>query len=146
MGTINETPNSIEIFARLINSETTSVLAAKDVFSQDKSITQIQFLSEGLALKFKHSFPLVEGQVVKVKGNEVYTDSGLNKNIKKEMKFIVYREGEKIFHPVTGKFLGCESIDLGELRVEEVFDDFSKGRVLAKKSVAIQVKDKVITK
>jgi hypothetical protein len=30
--------------------------------------------------------------------------------------------------------------------VEEVFDDFSKGRVLAKKSVAIQVKDKVITK
>jgi hypothetical protein len=146
MGSINEAPNSIEIFARLINTETTSVLAAKDVFSQDKSIAKIQFISEGLALKFKHSFPLVEGLVVKVKGKDVYADFGWNKNIKKETKFIVYREGEKIFHPVTGRFLGCESMDLGEARVEEVFDDFSKGKLLAKKSVDIKVKDKVITK
>jgi TolB-like protein len=146
-GSINETPNSIEIFARLINTETTSVLAAKDVFSQDKSISQIQFLSEGLALKFKHSFPLVEGQVVKVNGKEIYTDFGLNKNIKKEMKFIVYREGEKICHPVTGKILGCEFTDLGEGRVEEVFDNYSKGKLLTKGSVReVRRHDKVITK
>ena len=146
VGSINETANSIEIYARLINTETTSVLAAKDVFSQDKSISQIQFLSEGLALKFKHSFPLVEGQVVKVNGKEIYTDFGLNKNIKKEMKFIVYREGEKICHPITGKILGSESTDLGEVLVEEVFDDYSKGKLLAKESADIRVKDKVITK
>jgi hypothetical protein len=146
MGSIAETSNSIEIFTRLINTETTSILAAKDVFSQDKSITNIQFISEGLALKFNHSFPLVEGLVVKVRGREVYANFGLDKDIKKEIKFIVYREGEKIFHPVTGKFLGCEYQDLGEVRVEEVFDNLSKGKLLARESANIRVKDKVITK
>lgn len=145
-GSILETKNSIEIYARLINPETTTVLAAKDVFSQEKSISNLQFLSEGLALKFKHSFPLVDGQVVKVKGKEVYTDVGLNKNVKREMKYIIYREGEKIYHPVTGKFLGCESNDLGEVQIEEVFSDFSRGKLLTKEKADIRVKDNVITK
>jgi transcriptional regulator with XRE-family HTH domain len=43
-GSIVETADSIEIFARLINTETTSILAAKDVFSQDKSVAQMQFI------------------------------------------------------------------------------------------------------
>ena len=113
---------------------------------KDKSLHGITFILDGLALKFRQSIPLVEGLVVRVKGGEVYADIGLNKNIKKEMKFIVYRDGERILHPLTGKFLGCESVSLGEARVEEVFDDLSKGRLLIAERAEIRVKDKVITK
>jgi len=40
--------------------------------------------------------------------------------VKKEIKFIVCREGEKIVHPVTGKILGCDTEVLGEATVVQV--------------------------
>ena len=147
MGTIQETKDSIEIYARLINTETSSVLEAKDVFSQDKAIPQIQYVTNGLALKLKHSFPLIEGMVIKVKGNEIYADFGTFKNIKKEMKFIVFKEGETITHPVTGKILGSESEEMGVATVVSVFEDMSIGKMIADFDASrIQVTDLIITK
>jgi hypothetical protein len=123
------------------------VLATEDVYGQDKSLSNLQYLLEGLALKFEHDFPLVSGLVVKVSGANVFTDLGTNKNLQKEMKVIIYREGEKICHPVTGKVLGCDTNVLGEATLVQVFEDLSKGKlVLADKAQNIQEKDKVITK
>jgi TolB-like protein len=147
MGTIRETRDSIEIYARLINTETSSVLEAKDVFSQDKTISQIQYISDGLALKLKHSFPLIEGMVIKVKGYEIYADFGTFKKIKKEMKFIVFKEGETFKHPVTGKILGRETEELGVARVFTVFEDMSIGILIADFDASkIQITDLIITK
>jgi TolB-like protein len=146
-GSVVETTKDIEIMARLINTETSTVLATEDVYGQDKSLSNLQFLLEGLALKFEHDFPLVSGLVVKVSGADVFTDLGTNKNLQKEMKVIIYREGEKICHPVTGKILGCDTTVLAEVTLVQVFEDLSKGKlVLADKAQKIQEKDKVITK
>jgi len=147
MGTIRETLDSIEIYARLINTETSALFDAKDVYGQDKSLAQIQYLTGGLALKFKHAFPLLEGMVVKISGNDIYADFGSAQHIKKDMKFIVFREGEKIVHPVTGKVLGSDTTVLGVATVVSVLDDMSIGKLVADfDPKKIQVKDLIVTK
>ncbi|MEI6126186.1 MAG: hypothetical protein WCQ99_06475, partial [Pseudomonadota bacterium] len=147
MGTIRETKDGIEIYARLVNTETSALFDVKDVYGQDKSLPQIQYLTNGLALKFKHSFPLLEGMVIKVSGKDIYADFGTAQRIKKDMKFIVFREGEKIVHPVTGKVLGSESKELGIATVVNVLDDMSVGKLVADfDPTRIQVKDLIITK
>jgi TolB-like protein len=147
MGTVRETDNAIEIYARLINTETSTILEAKDVYSQEKDLAQIQYLTNGLALKLKHSFPLIEGMVIQAKGNDIYADFGSFNNIKKEMRFIVFRKGETIVHPITGKVLGSESEELGVATVVKVFEDMSIGQLIADFDASkIQVKDLIITK
>ena len=39
------------------------------------------------------------------------------------MKLILFREGEVIKHPDTGRVLGADTETLGEARVEEVSED-----------------------
>lgn len=146
-GSVIETTKDIEIIARLINTETSSIMATKDVYGQDKSLSHLHFLLNGLALKFKHDFPMVEGLVVKVQGKELVIDLGKNRNLKKEMKLIIYREGEKIVHPVTGKVMGSDCQILGEAMLDQVFDDFSKGKILVADELSeVKEKDRVITK
>lgn len=147
MGTIRETKDSIEIYARLVNTETSTLWEAKDVYAQDKALSQIQYVTNGLALKFKHSFPLLEGLVIKITGKNIYADFGTIQRIKKEMKFIVFREGETIVHPVTGRVLGSESEELGVATVVNVFEDMSIGKLVADFDPSkIQLKDLIITK
>jgi len=147
MGTVRETSDAIEIYARLVNTESSSIMEAKDVFSQDKSIPQLQYMTNGLALKIKHSFPLIEGMVIQVKGNEIYADFGSFKRIKKEMRFIVFQQGEVIKHPVTGKVLGSETKELGVATVVSVLEDMSIGKLIADFEIGdINVQDLVITK
>lgn len=146
-GTVTETPGSIEIYARFINTETATILAAKDVFEQNKSLPQLQFILKGLALKFEQSFPLLEGRVVKSKGKKVYIDRGVHSKLKKEMKVIIFREGEPLLHPITGKHLGCDAVELAEARIENVLDNFSIGKVLNYSAqLEIRAKDHIITK
>jgi TolB-like protein/tetratricopeptide (TPR) repeat protein len=147
MGTVRETSDAIEIYARLINTESSSIMETKDVFSQDKSLPQLQYMTNGLALKLKHSFPLIEGMVIKVKGNEIYADFGSFNRIKKEMRFIVFQIGEVIKHPLTGKVLGSDTKELGVATVVNVFEDMSVGKLIADFEVGdINVQDLVITK
>lgn len=146
-GTIAETPNSIEIFARFIDTETAAVLAAKDVFEQDKSLSKLQFILKGLSLKFEQCFPMLEGRVVKSGVEKVYIDRGFDSKIKKEMKVIIYRMGDPILHPVTGKHLGWDSMELAEARIVSVFDHFSVGNVSnSYGGVRIRERDYFITK
>jgi TolB-like protein len=146
-GSIRETKNSIEIYARLLNTETSSLFEAKDVYGQSKSLTQVKYLTDGLALKFKHSFPLIDGLVIKVSGNSIYADFGSIHHIKKDMKFIVFREGAPVIHPVTGKALGKETEELGVARVINVFEEMSLGKLEADFDPnKIMLKDLIITK
>ncbi len=147
-GTIHETDNSIEVYARLINTETTTIMDAQDVYSEDKTIPHIQYLLNGLALKFKHSFPLLEGIVVKTAGKDIYTDMGAASRIKKDMKFIIFRQGAPLRHPLTGHYLGNEIRELGQARVVNVLEAMSIGRLVAEAipGQSIRVADQIITK
>jgi tetratricopeptide (TPR) repeat protein len=150
VGNTSMTEKYIEVVARLVNTETTEILASKDVYDQYEANTlleKINFLMEGLTLKFMQEFPLVQGEVVKIEGLAITTDLGTNHHIRKDMRFIVFREGE-VLKNSSGKVLGSETQQLGEAKVEEVFENFSKGQILVTPSQegAIKPQDKVITK
>ncbi len=64
------------------------------------------------------------------------------------MKFIIFRQGADISHPLTGKTRGSEIRELGQARVVNVLEAMSIGRLIAevKQGQTIQVKDRIITK
>lgn len=147
IGSIYETKHSIEVFTRLVNTETSTIMAAKDVYDEDKSMAGLKAILEGLALKYKNTFPLLEGLIIQKNGEVILVDLGSNKNIKPDMGLILFREGEEIKHPVSGALLGSESIELGAAKVENVYDEFARATITDKeKSHQIETLDRVITK
>jgi TolB-like protein len=145
-GTIYEKKKSIEVLTRLIDTETSSVIDAKDVFDEDKDMHSIRRLMEGLASKYKQSLPLLEGIVIKKDGKTVLIDAGTDKLIKKDMSIILFRESEEVKHPLTGRVLGSEPVELGEAKVDNVYKEFSRAVIKRGKPANIKVKDRMITK
>ncbi|MBI5787552.1 MAG: hypothetical protein HZA78_01665 [Candidatus Schekmanbacteria bacterium] len=147
IGTVYESEQSIEIYARLIDTDTGVIIEAKDVWSEDKSQEKINLLTEGLALKFKSSFPLVEGLIVNRSRDNVMQDLGVQMGMKPYRKLLVYREDEPVVHPVTRQNLGSDSEELGEVMVKKVFSNISRGDILRENAdKKIEAKDKVIAK
>ena len=72
-------------------------------------------------------------------------DLGKEKNIKEHVKLILFRDGPVIQHPVTGRVLGSEPLELGEAKVKDVLKEFSKA-IITRKTDRVKVLDKVITK
>jgi len=147
IGAVTETPLALEVFVRLIDVETAVVLAAEDVYGEDLGFKAVGTLMEGLAGKFRHRFPLLEGVVVKAEGKRVFVDLGSKQAIKRYMKLILFREGEVLKHPDTGRVLGADTETLGEARIEEVSEDLSQATLLAPTtSAAVKQLDRAITK
>ncbi|MFC1857794.1 CsgG/HfaB family protein [Thermodesulfobacteriota bacterium] len=142
-GSIIETRNGIEIIGRVIDTETSEILATEDVYDEAKDLQALKVLSEGMAIKFHREFPLVVGLVVQQKGKAIFTDLGKDK-VKLQRRLIVYRE-EPIKHPTTGKVLGADNIIIGRAFVTQVMPDLSKAKLIDGKTGTIKPMDKVIT-
>lgn len=143
----SETVTSIEFIARVINTETSEVMDVEDVYAEDKSFSSIKQLMDGLASKIAGSFPLVKGIVIKRDSDYVFTDLGSKSKVMRDMGLIVYRNGDEIRHPVTGKSLGRNTINLGEGWIEDIHEEFSKAKLkdrIRAKDIVIQ--DMVITR
>lgn len=146
VGTATETPKALEVFIRFVDVETAAVLAAEDVYGEDLTGRGVRPLMEGLALKMRNHFPLQQGLVLKTEGKKVFLDLG-DKQVMKHGKVLIFREGEAIKHPVTGKLLGAPTEILGEVVVDTVAEDFSQGTLRqVKNPEAIMQLDKAITK
>jgi TolB-like protein len=146
-GTIRETPGSLEIYARMISTETGAVFDAMDVYGQEPTPAELQRMAHGLALKFTHSLPLLEGMVVRVRGGDIHIDIGGAQNLKPGMKLIVFREGEHIIHPLNGRVLGSDTEELGRATVMHVAEAMSIGRLIdAADSSRIRMRDMIATR
>ena len=75
-GSIVETRTGIEVVGRLIDTETSEILAIEDVYDEIKNIPGIKLLAEGMAIKFHVEFPLVDGLVISRKKEHIFTDLG----------------------------------------------------------------------
>lgn len=147
LGSIREMNDGVEVYARLYDTATGDLFEATDVFSDDLSLPKIQYMTAGLAQKFKSGFPLVEGAVVQADGRDIEADFGSSHSIRKDMKFIVYRPGDKVLHPVTGRDLGRDTRQLGIATVVKVMADSSVGKLASDFDPAdIQPGDAIITK
>jgi hypothetical protein len=103
---------------------------------------------ERLASEIADLFPKVEGDVVKVQGNEVFITLGAPDNVREGMELALARKGEEFKHPLTGAVLGRFEEDLGTLVIGQVSESYSSGTVrLAKPNISIRPGDRVrITK
>lgn len=142
-GKIIETRTGIEIVARLIDTETSEILAAEDVYDEVKDPAALRSLAEGMAVKFHREFPLLDGLVVQKKGEHIFTDLGQGR-IKNQRRLIVYRE-EPVKHPVTGKIIGADNQIIGRARVTQVMPEMSKAVLLDAGDDIVQPLYKVIT-
>lgn len=143
---IKEDSKSVEVVVRVINTETSEVMAVKDVYTEDKGSVVVRDLMDALASKVALGFPLVEGIVIKAeRAGELYTDLGTQSGIRKDMGVIIYRKTKEIRHPVTGKSLGWDTVTVGDGRIEDVQAEFSRGRYYGAKG-DVRASDLIITK
>lgn len=103
---------------------------------------------ERLASEMVDLFPKVEGDVVKVEGNQVFITLGASDHMREGMALSVFRKGDEFKHPLTGVVLGRFEDELGLLIINKVSETYSNGTVrLAKPNVNVRAGDRVrITK
>ena len=145
VGMVTEKDRSVQIDVQLVDVSSGEIILSKDAFDEDKSDERLGFLVNRLAARFERLLPVVEGIVVKVAGKRMFTDLGAQVGLKPRMRMIVYREGEPIVHPITGKVLGQDMEEFGESVVTKVYDEMAEATVPSD-AARIQVGDKVITK
>lgn len=146
-GSISATTTGVAITARLIDTETGTVITAKDAFSEQTSLQNIKSMSQDIAIQMYNDVPLVEGYVIRVDPTQVILDVGTNKGMRKGMKMVIYREGEAITHPATGEILGKTVTKLGEVLLVEVQEKMAEASILEKEAgQSLAVGNKVVAK
>ncbi len=144
---VRETAGTIEVVSRVVSTETSEVMEVKDAFAEEKTSRAVRDLMEALATKIASAFPLVEGSVITKEKRALYADLGIGTGIKRDMGLVVFQKGRELRHPVTGKYLGCDLVVVGEGRVDEVGRDFSRAVLLERtKPQDVRPKDLVVTK
>jgi len=147
IGNISVFYKSIEISSRLVDTETSIILAEKDVYWEGGLSAGSKETLDDMALKFKQQFPLCEGAVISKKSDTVTFNLGEIQSIRQGMRFFAFRERDPIFDPDTGMNLGRDTDILGLLFAKEIDQTSSRADVIEKfKTEGIQVGDKVITK
>ncbi|MCR4439933.1 MAG: FlgO family outer membrane protein [bacterium] len=146
IGSITQGGNSVTIDARLIDTETATIISAKDAFVTGISLQSLSQMISELAGKFRDDFPLANGYVIGIDGSRVTLDLSSSSGLKKGRKCIIYREGAPIVHPVSGKVIGRMIDELCEVQVTDVFESYSLATVTKTKAGAPALRDRVITK
>ncbi|MCF8145702.1 MAG: hypothetical protein K9N21_17460 [Deltaproteobacteria bacterium] len=142
-GDIVESGMGIEIVGRVIDTDTSEIVASEDVYDEVKGLEDLQTLAEGMAIRIHRRFPLLNGTVVRQKGKWIFTDIGDDK-IGLQGRLIVYRE-ELVKHPVTGKLLGYDNEIIGRARVVQVMPGMSKAELSDGEPASVKPLDKVIS-
>jgi TolB-like protein len=130
-GSVMQFQNIMEVNARIIEVESSSIVAAENVKST--SAAKLEELVVQMADKIISDFPL-EGYIVQREGDNVLIDLGKRTGVKKGMRFIVYQEGKIIKHPKTGEILDIERIETGIIEIKDLKTKTASGVVLKESS------------
>ena len=125
---------------RLVDTETTQVLANADVYDEDKSTKNLEWLMPGLSSKMKQQFPMIEGNVIHVSGNGFHVNTGAKSGVGVGMKFLLFREIRE------GDLVLKEPLDT-VARVVQVQPETAFAKIISSKGNGkVEKKDLVITK
>lgn len=91
-GSAEENDAGITITLRLVDTETTQILASASVYDEDKSLKNLEWLLYGLSLKMKRQFPMVRGNITSVSRNGFFFNAGATSGIRMGMKLLLFRE------------------------------------------------------
>jgi TolB-like protein len=145
IGDVNIVGGFAKVSARVIDTETSETIVAKEEQAQGVSIEDVEKTVGRVAIDIYNELPIVEGYVVSQDQDLIYIDIGSEKGIRKGSKCVAFREGEKIRHPVTGEILGSRVTKLGELVVVQVQNKLAATKVVESEG-DIKIGDKVVVK
>jgi hypothetical protein len=74
-------------------------------------------------------YPKVEGDVLKVEGDQATLSVGKRDGVVTGVELIVYREGEELKHPKTGEVLGRTEKTIGRLTISDVAEAYSTAKI-----------------
>jgi len=134
-GSIMKTGGGIELIGRMIDTETSEIVATEKIYSDKAGTEGMNFLAQALAAQLHNDFPMIQGVVIERKGREIFTDIGLNKAHQRG-RLIIYREKK------NGS--GKDSIILGYARITQVLKEMSKAELTTGKPEDIKILDRVI--
>lgn len=126
-GTVTKLSGYLEVNARVISVETGSIITAEKV--KASSAVKLDFLVSEIGEKIVRAFPL-EGYIVNRSENNIVIDIGSLAGAQTGMKFIAYKEGKVIKHPKTGAVLDVETIQTGEVELNDVKEKTSSGIII----------------
>ncbi len=123
---VKEVGSSAEVYARLINTETSTVMVMKDVFDPAPSPTTFRQMIKDLAAKILQGYPLIDGDVLEAKNGRLAArlSTAVGQPIE-EMKMIVYQEGEPQVHEQSKVVLRRSETVIAEGSLVEVRPDRS---------------------
>lgn len=127
-GTILEFQKIVEVNARIVDVESSSIIAAENVKST-AGAEKLEDLVVKMTKKIIEDFPL-EGYVAQRDGMSLVLDLGQQAGIKRGMRFVAYKEGSVIKHPKTGEILDIVAIETGELEIVDVRQKISTATVV----------------
>jgi TolB-like protein len=145
IGNVSGGGQSMKVNARVIDTETSETIVAKDAQATETSVDAVERLVSNVGIMIYNELPLVEGYVVSVDADNIYIDIGMDRGVRKGTKCVIFRSGDVIKHPITGEILGRKTAKLGEFVVTDVQEKLAAGRVIGK-SEDVKVGDKVVVK
>ncbi len=129
-GNVLERANSVEAYIRIVDCETSQILAAVDVYGEDVQIDTLRMLSKGLELKMTQELPVVEGLVIDRDGDRIIFDLGKNSRIKSGMKLIVYEIIESIRQSQNDADLAIGFREMGQARTQSIMEQTTSAKLL----------------
>ena len=118
--------------SKIIKSSQGTVVSGAIDYNSAYAISARQSI-DNIGMKIAALYPLL-GYVVKSDENSVTLDIGENRGAKLNDVFIVFRIGEEIMHPVTGKHIGWNKKVLASIIIETTEMELSIGTYLKLKS------------
>ena len=124
---VRETDKDVQVIQRVVDTETSLILAMKDAYCENKEYDTIRIRLSELVQDICREFPLIEGQVVRTEGKEVFVDLGSDHGLRKGSRLNVVERGDPIVDERTGEVLLEASPErVGAIRVEEAFPAVSR--------------------
>jgi len=148
LGYVYETQGSIEVYGRLVDVQSSAILAEKDAYTRETPLTlnKLLTLMNGLSVKIRNQFPMVEGEVAAAQGNNIEAQLNNQAPLKPGTKLIIFRE-KPVTHPETGIPLGNQTIPVAEARIARAGGNTAAAVLTnANDSKKIRKYDKIITK
>lgn len=129
VGSVEEQAGALEIWAQIIETKTLRIVTIQNVYGVDIDRERLNKLCRGLVIKLEDALPISEGTVVRVTGKKVYLDLGKESRIKEGMRCIIFKEGEPLVHPITGKAIGSPMVELGRARILAAHEGYSEAEI-----------------
>ncbi|MCD6161305.1 MAG: hypothetical protein J7K40_02705 [candidate division Zixibacteria bacterium] len=145
-GSITSDGRSVSVDARLVDTETAVIISSQDAYSKNLSLLSLSKMIGEVTRKLNMDMPILNGIVIQSELGSLLIDMGSGQGLKKGMKCHIYREGEPIIHPVSGDTLDIKKDKICEVQAIDVYDSYSKVKIIKNINGLPQVNDKVQTK